>query len=123
MRQLTGGNALFHSWLLWGLAGSDRIEVVDSSVPAIAGSVARGRPTGRRTAGTVPADLLVSGNYYHVGTDIVGGTKIVLNTTITDLASGTVVFAASPMVVDTRNPAAALTRLREQLMGGISVRR
>lgn len=107
MRQLTGGNALFHSWLLWGLAGSDRIEVVDSSVPAIAGSVARGRPTGRRTAGT----------------DIVGGTKIVLNTTITDLASGTVVFAASPMVVDTRNPAAALTRLREQLMGGISVRR
>jgi serine/threonine protein kinase len=109
--------AVVHSWLTWALTGSGAVELVDSSVPVGRTPVARGRPTGSRTAGTIPADLQISGSYYLLGA------SLMLDATITDLRSGTVIFAVEPTITDAAHPEAALSHLREQLVGVLAASR
>jgi TolB-like protein len=108
---------LVASWLTWGLAESGMVEVVDTSVLGERTPVARGRPTGTRPAASIHAQLLVSGSYYR------SGAAVLVQATITDVRRGTVVFAADPILTDRENPGAALGRLREQLLRGITASR
>ena len=51
------------------------------------------------------------------------GASLMLDATITDLRSGTVIFAAEPTITDTAHPETALAHLREQLVGGLAAAR
>ena len=106
-------SGLVYSWLTWGLARSGAAEVVDSAAAVGRTPVARGRPTGTRTAGAVPAALLVSGSYFKVGR------RVVLHATITDMRRGTVAFAVDPIAIDAVDPGPSLARLRDELVEGI----
>jgi hypothetical protein len=100
-------------WLTWGLAGSGMVDVVDSAALEGRAAAARGRPNGIRPAGPVAPQLLVTGSYYRLDSGIV------LHTTVTELRSGRVVFAADPVFIDPENPGSALGRLQKDLVGGI----
>ena len=100
---------LVREWLSGALAAS-RVVEVDLSSPSTRTPVARGRPTGNRTAGVLPTDLRVAGSYFRAGSGIA------LHATITNLRSGRVTFAAEPVHLDLENPGPGLARLREELI-------
>jgi hypothetical protein len=106
--------SLVASWLTWGLAASGAVEVVDSSASHDAPLPARGRPTGARSAGPRPAELIVAGSYYRAGD------SIELHATVTDVRTGRVIYASEPVFTDEQNPGESLGQLRASLLQGIA---
>jgi tRNA A-37 threonylcarbamoyl transferase component Bud32 len=105
--------SLAGSWLTGALEASG-VVVTDWTGDVAEPMVARGRPTGNRTAGPVPPDLLLSGSYYRARD------ALLLHALITDLRTGAVIFAASPVRTDPEDPGAGLTELREQLIRSLA---
>jgi serine/threonine-protein kinase len=99
-------------WLTGALEASGAV-MAERSTSGSGHPVARGRPTGDRTAGPIPPDVLVSGSYSR------SGHAILLQALITDLRSGGVIFAAEPVRVNPEEPAAGLEELRMQLLRGL----
>ncbi len=104
--------------LIWSLARTGYVAVVDSAVQARRHSVGVGRPTGgpRSPARASGPDFAIGGTYEQVR----GG--IELRATLTDLRSGAVVLATSAELSSRGNQSRAFDRLRDQLVAGMAGR-